>query len=414
MKSKSVILSVLVLLALAICTTLMAVPQWDRQSLTPSDISYLEMYRGMTDEQAVAKAWVHVCGRNRALYPDLNLVRPGDAILLPLAKDVYVAQAGGRDCMWEAAKYYVATTVKPYLTGMLIQPTPPKPETVKVEVPVTVPADTSWWEKHWYLWPIAMVIFWLLWRANRRKPEPEEEPTYAFDDYPPDYATADNEEVREAVQDSIDQSLGRNFEVLDTVRGRINGTQRVFFSNGTCRDEEFENAEGVCATVRDKKTGRIRKVYCLWACLNPLASSIDSDFQGTFTPEGEFQTADVIPRISVDQVDAFNRHIRSGETNLSIDDLPGNDLPEPKKEVTPDTETATTEVPATTTTASAPDPEHQLVRIKNCQISKGRMTLGDFEGTPAQLDKVLDTLSRHAQSLDDSKPAADTPAKKEE
>lgn len=300
---------------------------------TPNDSAFVGQFKGMYYEQVLNKVWNEVKDLNKIKYPNPNLVQPGDTLYMPLGQIHVVKDIrnhdGRHDCMWDAAELFMWNTIFPIQNGTYHAPqsTAPKSDTAKVTAPAATKDDAQLFlDMLPWLAVISVCIVLSILLLGRRKSTPEpEEPSNAFCDNPPDFETASDEEIHDAVQASVNRALGRNFEVLEVVPGLITGLQTVTFSNGTTRDEEFNNVQGYRARVRDKKTGRERDLYGQQICMNPLGTSVASEFSGTFTPDDDTLPPSRIPFLENEQVDVINRHQTEG-TEVTIDDLPGEDI----------------------------------------------------------------------------------------
>ncbi|MBI5037612.1 MAG: hypothetical protein HZC01_02835 [Candidatus Kerfeldbacteria bacterium] len=407
MKRKLFIISI-VLMVFSISATTQSRPRWDLPKYNTQDRAYLDTYAPLNMQQSVRKAWVDICGRNQAIYPDLDKVKPGDTILLPLGYDIFVAQAGGRDCMWRAAEYYVNNVVMPYYGRPAPAPeTISKPETVRVEAPAPVVPATRTREMplSFLLLVVAFIVAIVLLYQYSSRRERERERAQKFVPDPPHFENDGDAVVTPVAQSALQRAYGRTIKIVGPIeRGYITGDMIMFNKDGSTNTQSFNNEPGF-RTLIQFEDGKIREVVSRWSCFNPVYSYDDADFRGFFRP-AESSVATEIPVAYDTAINCLKMSIQGNEEPLYADEIPG--------EVEPDnsdkTETVAAAAPVMT---SAPDPEHQLMKLGGCQVSKSRLTLESFEGTPAQLDKVLNTLTRHAQIIGDGKPATpETPASK--
>ncbi len=402
MKSKSALITIIVLATLVVGTVLFAQPPWDRPTLSTSDVSYLEQYRSMSGTERISKAWLDIKGRNSYLHPNPDVVMPGDEILLPIGFGPYMAKAGGKDHMWRAAEYYVATYVEPYLNGTVpanMAESPQKPDSVKVEVPVIVPTYMNWWERNWLLLLIMLLVASIVWLANRKKQAkpPEEVPSTNFVDDPPDFYQTSDPGVTSLAQSSLQRALGRGITVIGTPeRGFITGEQDIFYIDGECKTEHFDNEPGFRARIKFPD-GQERLVVCRWACFNPCWSSASAVFRGTFRVMNS-DVAETIPTISQDGMVAVTESIAGGENDLTADALP-----ESPKQAEP------------SATSDPTQPKKLRVTKLMASQDKGLTLEGDCEVT---IDEVYNLLyqvtGRHPDELkkkESASPADDSPAK---
>lgn len=387
------------LLALAMCTTLQSAPQPGKK-YSAQEWSYLEGYAPLNITQSVAKAWADICGRNKTLYADLNKIKPGDTILLPLGCGPYVAQAGGQDCMWRAAEWYVDHVVMPYYGRPVpgsAPDSPTNPRSTQGDAPQTYVFEYSDPYKVGFgvivialLIAIALYLWWRHRRSSRN-----------FVVNPPDFQSAHDEVVHATAESALQRTLGRTIKIIGRViRGFATGPMEMVNKDGSTEIVEFRNEQAFLATV-EFPDGQRRQVVCKWGCFNLLMHRKDAQFHGTFVPLGAKNTAVVIPDYSDEQISAIRRNVSTGG-DLTADDLPA-------AEMSTDTPTTTTVAP---TAAPSLDPTNQPMEIGEIQTSKERITVKGFQGTPGQLREVFQVLKDfgHPNDGDDKPATTETPA----
>lgn len=399
-------------------------------TLSPSDSAYLnQWYQGLTDSGQVKRAWLHTIGRNSATHPNPDSVAVGDELLTPMGT-YCIAQPGTTRHMWRAAELFVATIVQPYFAGTLPVVNPgPEVDSLPAGDSTTVVGQTDDDSPSWY-WLVALLaaagIYLAIRYLNRDRQRTEEalekenrqrERDRKFVPDPPDFHKATDHSVVHHAQIAATRAFGPHVRIVSTIkRGRFTGTVEMLNADGSTSTERFDNEPGFQARVRFAD-GKETDIFCRWTCFNPVYNAQGGKCDGKFV-EDDSDVAQPITEITAKQMTAIQQSVK-GERELTSDDLPTVDACDTTDTTVPETEEhdsaastpkATVEVSSETPTdqspvATAPDPEHQIVKIGGCQVSKSRLTLDTFEGTPAQLDKVLDTLTRHSKVMADEKPS---------
>jgi hypothetical protein len=233
---------------------------------------------------------------------------PENIIAMPVSH-YYIATAGGKSHMWDAAVYFANEVVMPYLNGTLrvYANSVPPDSSVKTEVKARTNYD---WLFYVFL---AAVALWILSMAlksakARRKMA---NPPFIAPERVPDPSTATQEQLRPLVQEAFGRVYGeRNFDVIGDVQGGIiDGPQTIFFLDGSHQIQNFNEEDGFRARLRFKSNGVESLVVGKLGCFNLCWSAERSEFSGTFTPYGSNQP-ERIERISESQAGDIGENIR--------------------------------------------------------------------------------------------------------
>jgi len=287
------------------CLALLAPAGLNAQTLTSADSSYLESLRGKTFAQQVAAVWLTTCQLNKNRFRDINMVQPGEDILLPLNRH-YVAKQSPRstDHVWMGSTYFVNEVVNPYLENKNTA-TAPKADTLQ---PVTKKRDYSlggFIKFAGFMLLVIAAIGFIIWLIvsiskkiiNRR----------SFVKNPPDL-NAPDAQVRPLAEQALRATYGRDFQIVGEVeRGVANGEQTMFNNDGSAEVIEFRSEPAFRARIRFNN-GTEKLVVCRWSCFNPCVNRTDSAFKGTFTPDGG--VPEMIENLSEKEVRDTQENIR--------------------------------------------------------------------------------------------------------
>lgn len=275
---------------------------------------YMEGFRDLEINKMIDKIWLEVLDLNKD-YPDPDFIQPGDIIKLPLHyKFVAKNEPVGADHMWSASEWFADRVIMPYLEGAI---TEQKEKTLGYRV--------------WWVWLFSFILillsvilfFSLLFRSRERR---------AFVSKPPPFDAPDSN-IRHISEQVLGNVFGdRGLEIVGEIeRGHINGTQVVFYANGTRRIENFEDEPGYRARIRFFN-GNERIVVSRWECFNPCWSAASAHFRGTFTPlAGE---PEEIPEIFPEEAENLSARIRDLATTRQQEE-PEPTTPPPTPEATP-------------------------------------------------------------------------------
>lgn len=351
----------------------------DAQVLSSADSSYLEQFRGETYRNILPRVWLNVCALNQERYPDLDVVHPGDTILLPLGRQ-YVAKAGDGNHVWQASAYFTNMLLTPYLTS--------EGETNGDEMLDAIREQSesgSYWSvNRSILWIVIVVAlgtwtFLLLYSAKkRRKP---------FAWVIPSFTGASDDQVRPIAEHAFQGAFGRGFEIVGPIeRGVINGKQRVFFASGHHETQNFSNEPGCRARLRFQD-GTEALVVSRWACFNPVWSATNVRFRGTFTPQGG--RPEEIPAISEALASHFGaviREVRGG----NVPAAPASSFVPGRQPVPVPEAPQRTEAPPATPTEE-PKQDGKLLKLTKVQFSrdKGLNLEGDIPISVEDLKAII-------------------------
>ncbi len=369
----------LVPLAIATVVTIVVKAQG---TYSPQDSSYLEQFRGEPASKIVPQVWLDECRLNRIRYPDSNMVRAGDTLLLPTNKRYIVEGNQGSDHMWRAAMSFAQNTVLPYLNHhQNVVSTVANTSKTAILDPILF----------WFLIAAVLLILLVMLWFIRKNLLDRRHPFVARQNIP-DFENASDEEVEEVVENALRQIYGRNFEIVGPIqRGYIDGTMTSFFANGSQRNEEFHDEPGFRARLRFNDRHE-RLVVSRWSCFNPCWTAQDAQFSGTFTPVDEMHPQR-IDRITNEELGDLTQNIR--RTNRgeepAVDPIPPA---EPKEEARVEGRPGQEPKPESQKETPAPaveKTEEGKLHFTKVQISneKGLNLEGNFDLTPKELQELI-------------------------
>ncbi len=289
------------------------------------DSEYLDQFRNKPIGRVVSEVWLDILELNRERYSDLNMVYPGDLVLLPLERYYVVREEPqGADHMWRAAVYFTNEVVLPYL----YPPTPIEVDSIKEEAEERV---FPWWSLILLVLFISYIVGVIITLIRRKRKMRSRPPFVSF----PLSFDAPERQVRRFAQQALSSTFGRGIEIKQIEKGRINGQQTVFYSDGSYQAENFKNEPGYRAHVRFPD-GNERLVVSKWQCFNPCWSAQGAQFKGTFTPDGG--KPEEISEIRYDEAYLLSQKIRDLAENLELEnEADSSSVPVDKTENNPKT-----------------------------------------------------------------------------
>jgi hypothetical protein len=373
---------------LALYVLMMAIPvAANAQTYSSADSAYLDKFDGVLLADSRAKmVWVDVVSLNKPRYQDIDLVQPGDTILMPL-NHIFVARSykpAGRDHMWSASEDFVMNVIDPYVSDKL-----EKKLGIRHETSVETNADSK--SPGWKVIGIALfiiVIYFLvrlLGRDARRIRR-------SFVPNPPRFEDAKDEDVQALANSALQRVYGIGHQIIGQVlRGHADGDQVVFNNDGRESVEHFKKEEAWRALVRFSN-GVERWVVSKWSCFNPFFSAVNARFRGTFTPlNGEPVEIDEISEAEIASLNENIRHIANGEQPQYIPAAVST--PEVAPVVAEQPVPPVLQAPAAPETPSVPEKteDKKVMHLTKLQISadKGLNMEGQFDITTDQLDGLI-------------------------
>ncbi|MFH1161778.1 MAG: hypothetical protein V1696_00650 [Candidatus Jorgensenbacteria bacterium] len=377
MKNQIRFLLLVLVLAVSTVGALAQVPQFSFV-----DSSYLEQFRGKTFGEIVPKVWLDVCARNRVLYPDSNLVLPGNIVVLPLG-EFYTAKPGGMDHMWQASVYFANEVAIPYLqkdthAAKTVAPIVPA-------VPVkTETGDFPWGLAIFMIVLVAALMYLFYWLVFKRTVVP---PPFIAEERIPDFQQATPEQLLPLAQEGLGRIYGeKNFEIVGPIeKGTIgDGTLTMFYADGSHRNETYHDEPGFRAHLRFKD-GSESLIVSRWSCFNPCYTAQSAEFSGTFTPEGSDQPQ-MIERITEAEAGDIGENIRRIARGEEVVVGPSVAAPVQELPVAPKTK-----APATAPADAEPEKEIKATKLQiSCE--KGITIEGETNLSFDQLKQLTELI----------------------
>lgn len=352
------------------------------QILSNEDRTYFESFQGENYQKAISEIWLKICELNRKQFPDSNKIQPGDMIKLPASNMYYIAKVGGKDHMWMASKFFLDDVVMNFLRPNL----PNKDFGGETGDAKTGETTQIYYSLIWSLMIGALIIFIaaLVSSVISRKKKRREEAANPFTENPP-APDAPDTVILPVVRNALESVYGGNFKIIGKIeRGLANGSQLMFHNNGTTSKVNFNNEPAFRALI--EFSNKLRKlVVCRWNCFNPCFSSLDGEFEGTFTPE-DGKEPEKIDSISLREVRETGENIRKIATTFQDPDL---------TEISASPVVSSDSEIIETKTGKKITPE-RLIKLTKLQASqeKGLTAEGNIQLTPNEFVKLVNFFQK--------------------